>query len=238
MAASTVPGMDRERELPVLAPVARQTVQERVYQELRKALIYGSFAPGQVLGIQDLADRLGTSTMPVRDALSRLISEQALEAMANRSVRVPPIEPKRLDDLLQARIVIEGAALELAAPRIDANGFAALRASIRDYDQATARRGGVTIETELEANRAFHFRIYRASDSQVLLPIIESLWLQSGPVVRAAVLAFDPASAVSGPHYHEEIVTALEAGEVARARGALAADIGRAFDLLRGGSPS
>jgi DNA-binding GntR family transcriptional regulator len=208
-------------------------VQDRVYRELRSALIYGKFEPGQVLTILDLAASLETSTMPVRDALARLISEQALEALPNRSVRVPLISAERLDDLLQARTVIEGAAIERAAPRLKAADYAALREAIRDYDLAFApnRHGGV--EEKLEANRAFHLSLYRASGSAVLLPIIESLWLQSGPVVRAAVLAFDPDGAVAGSRYHLEIVDALEAGDVGAAKRALALDIGRAFDLLR-----
>jgi DNA-binding GntR family transcriptional regulator len=86
-----------------LAPVGRETVQDRVYGELRRALIGGLFAPGQVLTIRQLADALMTSTMPVREALGRLITEQALEALPNRQIRVPPITPDRLTDLLRAR---------------------------------------------------------------------------------------------------------------------------------------
>jgi DNA-binding GntR family transcriptional regulator len=72
-----------------LAPVGRETVQDRVYGELRRALIGGLFAPGQVLTIRQLSDALMTSTMPVREALGRLISEQALEALPSRQIRVP-----------------------------------------------------------------------------------------------------------------------------------------------------
>ena len=217
----------------VLAPITRETVHDRVTKELRRALIFGVFEPGQVLTILDLAARFQTSTMPVRDALSRLISEQALEAMPNRSVRVPLITAERLDDLLHARLVNEGAALELAAPRLNRADMDGLRASIRDYDRAIARRGRSHVEGELEANRAFHVRLYQASGSAVLMPIIDSLWLQSGPVVRAAVDAFDPGAQLSAPHFHIEILDALEQGDVAGARAALARDIRRAFDLLR-----
>ena len=83
-----------------LAPVGRETVQDRVYTELRRALIGGLFEPSQVLTIRGLADALATSTMPVREAVGRLITEKALEALPNRSVRVPPITLERMDDLL------------------------------------------------------------------------------------------------------------------------------------------
>jgi DNA-binding GntR family transcriptional regulator len=83
-----------------LVPVGRETVQDRVYSELRRALIGGLFEPSQVLTIRGLADALATSTMPVREAVGRLITEKALEALPNRSARVPPITPERMDDLL------------------------------------------------------------------------------------------------------------------------------------------
>ena len=74
-----------------ITPVARETLHDRVYAELRRSLIHGVFVTGQMLRIQDLAEKLQTSTMPVREALGRLVSEQALEALPNRTVRVPVI---------------------------------------------------------------------------------------------------------------------------------------------------
>ena len=217
-----------------LAPITRETVRERVYRELRKALIYGKFDPGQTLTIHELANSLETSTMPVRDALARLVSEQALEAMPNRSVRVPPVDASRINDLLRARVVVESSALELAAPHLTQDDFEVLRASNHDYSRAVAKRGRGAVEGALEANRRFHFHLYEASGSAVLLPIIESLWLQSGSLVRSAIIAFDSDSQVAAPHYHAQIVAALEAKDVGAALSALASDIGRAFDLLRG----
>jgi DNA-binding GntR family transcriptional regulator len=216
-----------------LAPVSRETVQERVYRELRQALIYGRFEPGQPLTLHELAASLQTSAMPVREALARLVSEQALETSANRSVRVPAIDRRRIDDLIQARRAIEGVVLEIAAPRLKAEDIAALRAANDDYAKIVWRRGRLSVDEALEANLAFHFRLYRACGSPVLMPIIESLWLQSGALVRTAVAAFKPDGALSAVHFHNQIVDALERGDVAGAKLALAEDIGRAFDLAR-----
>ena len=72
---------------PPFEPIDRMTLQERVYLALRKALILGRFAPGQALTVNELALRFETSPMPVREALARLVSEQALETSSNRSVR-------------------------------------------------------------------------------------------------------------------------------------------------------
>jgi DNA-binding GntR family transcriptional regulator len=184
-----------------------------------------------VLTIQELATTLATSTMPVREALSRLISEQGLEAMPNRSLRVPPVDPTRLEDLLQARIVIEGATLAMAATRLSSPDLDELELLVRRHDAQP--QAAAAIDLQLELNQAFHFRIYQASGSTVMIPIIESLWLQSGPYIRAAAMAFDPNSEISTSHFHAKIVGALRAKDVPAARAALASDIGRAFDLLR-----
>lgn len=219
--------------LPALEPVGRETVQDRVYAELRRALICGLFAPGQVLTIQALAASLATSTMPVREALGRLISEKALEALPNRSIRVPVVTGKRVDDLLHARILVEGEAIALATPRLKPHEIDHLKGLTAEWLEIKRLAKAERVERELELNRAFHFRIYRGAGSDVLIPIIESLWLQSGPYVRAAAVAFDDASRISSDHYHGEIIAALEQRDPDAARRALAADIGRAFDLLR-----
>lgn len=214
-----------------LAPVGRDTVQDRVYTELRRALIGGLFAPAQVLTIRQLADALVTSTMPVREALGRLITEQALEMLPNRQVRVPPVTMDRIADLLRARILIEGEAMALAAARMTPRLITALRAVMLDWQEMQA--DGTQVDREVTLNHAFHFEIYRACGSPVLLPMIESLWLQSGPFTRAAIYAFSEAGAHDAARYHHDIMHALEAGDGPAARVALVADISRPFAYLK-----
>jgi DNA-binding GntR family transcriptional regulator len=216
-----------------LAPVGRETVQDRVYTELRRALIGGLFEPSQVLTIRSLADALSTSTMPVREAVGRLITEKALEALPNRSVRVPPITLERMDDLLRTRILIEGEAIALAAPRMSARQIAVIEAMLTEWDEMRALKLKKDVDREVTLNQSFHFEIYRACGSAVLIPMIESLWLQSGPCIRVAIYAFSEAGEVDTAHYHRRIVTALAAKDGEAAREALVADISRPFAFLR-----
>jgi DNA-binding GntR family transcriptional regulator len=216
-----------------LAPVGRDTVQDRVYTELRRALIGGLFAPGQVLTIRQLADALMTSTMPVREALGRLITEQALEMMPNRSIRVPPVTMARIEDLLRARILIEGEAMALAAGRITAKQLGTLHAIMAEWEDLRLGGNPATVDNEATLNQGFHFEIYRACGSTVLLPMIESLWLQSGPFTRAAIFAFSEAGAHDAARFHHDILHALEAGDGPAARAALVADISRPFAYLK-----
>jgi DNA-binding GntR family transcriptional regulator len=216
-----------------LAPVGRETVQDRVYSELRRALISGVFAPGQVLTIRQLSDALMTSTMPVREALGRLISERALEALPNRSIRVPPITLDRIDDLLRARILIEGEAIALAAPRMTAQRIANLHAYMAEWQALRLDGDPATVDQEAALNQSFHFEIYNACGSPALIPMIESLWLQSGPCTRAAIFAFSEAGERDSARFHHNMIDALVAGKPQAAREALVADISRPFTFLR-----
>ena len=216
-----------------LAPVGRESVQDRVYTELRRALISGLFAPGQVVTIRQLSDALMTSTMPVRDALGRLISERALEALPNRSIRVPPMTLERIDDLLRTRILIEGEAIALAAPRMTAANIAILRGLMIEWQVLRLDGDPATVDQEAALNQAFHFEIYNACGSPVLIPMIESLWLQSGPCTRAAIFAFSEAGESDSAHFHLSMIEALAAGQAQAAREALVADISRPFAFLR-----
>ena len=121
--------------------------------------------------------------MPVREALGRLVSERALEALPNRSVRVPLITLERLDDLLRAP-PDRGRAGRLALPQLGAVDIADLRALTEAGEAAFARDDAGQAQAMSELNHAFHFAIYQAARSAVFLPIAESLWLQSGPYLR------------------------------------------------------
>ncbi len=206
-------------------------MQDRVYAELRRSLIHGLLDAGETLRIQELAESLQTSTMPVREALGRLVSEQALEALPSRSVRVPLITRERLDDLARARRLIEGQIVALALPNLGTADFERLRGLTVEYDgldgDGRARRAS-------ELNHDFHFHLYRAAGSAVLLPIVESLWLQSGPYVRAAAQLHDAAHDTPATRHHWALIEALERGDERASVKALTDDIARSFNLIRG----
>lgn len=216
-----------------LSPVGRETLHDRVYAELRRSLIHGMLDAGASLRIQDLAETLQTSTMPVREALGRLVSEQALESLPNRTVRVPVITRDKLDDLARARCLIEGELVALALPNLGAEDFAKLRDLTRECEAAFAGNEPDKPHLTSELNHAFHFYIYRAAGSAVLIPVVESLWLQSGPYVRAAAQIHDELRDMSGTHHHWALIEALERGDKAQAVKALRNDITRSFNLVR-----
>jgi DNA-binding GntR family transcriptional regulator len=213
-----------------LARIARETVQERVYCALRDQLMRGGFEPGQKLKIAELAQAFGTSAMPVREALNRLTVERALETLPSRTVCVPALAKDALQDLRETRFAIEGLAISRAASNMTAECLATLERLIVAQSETDTEH---VSEESAQQNRAFHFTIYRQSGSTVLLPIIESLWLQFGPYLREASERFDGGDG-RGTNFHVEMVEALARGDGTAARAALEADIGRAFDLVMG----
>ncbi|MFV0383592.1 GntR family transcriptional regulator [Paracoccus sp. (in: a-proteobacteria)] len=221
---TTVPGLGR---------VGRSSLQQRVYEELATSLMHGAFAAGQVLRMQALANTLGVSVMPVREALARLVSERALEVMPNRSTRVPLITAPRLEDLARARRLIEGELVRRAIPNLGADIFALLRQQTHACEAAFARQGEAQPTETSVLNHEFHFTIYRAATSDVLLPIVRSLWMQSGPYVRSSAIIYGRNPSLTAMRHHWALIGALEAGDAVAAIAALHADITQSFDLIR-----
>jgi DNA-binding GntR family transcriptional regulator len=192
------------------------TLQERVYLEMRDALSQGRFAPGSALTLRSLAAALGTSPMPVREAIQRLVAEKALEQMPNRTIRVPTLTAEVFDELIRIRMVVEGFAAQRAAQRSTPELCARLRAMNAGFRDAIA--AGDSSAT-MEKYRIFRLEICRAADADMLLQTIESLRLRLGPVVSSA-RNLPGANAMFSRFVdiHERIVDALEQRDSARAR--------------------
>ncbi|MGH6880978.1 MAG: GntR family transcriptional regulator, partial [Hypericibacter sp.] len=164
--------------------------------------------------------------MPIREALRRLVAEQALENNPNRGVEVPAMTPGRLMDLKRVRCEIEGKAAEWAASAITAAELERLEA-VQARMSAMAQKG--IARAYLDTNLEFHFTIYKAAKSPLLIPIIESLWMQAGPCLNAMR---STSTLGLGLDHHEDMVAALRRGDGKKARDALQRDISEAADII------
>ncbi|AYR20739.1 GntR family transcriptional regulator [Alcaligenes faecalis] len=214
--------------LEAFQPIVRQSVNEAVYQALRNKLMHGEYRAGQVLGIQYLADALGTSTMPVREALRRLVAQQGLEPLPNGTTRVPLITKACLSDIRRARVLIEGTVTEWAGPLLTSSVLDQLEQLAQEITQE--RRTPKGVASSLEKNRIFHFTIYAAAQSPVMLAMIESLWLQSGAYLRETRELLHNED--SSDQLHESAVIALRNGNFAQARQYIQEDVSWVFDRL------
>ncbi|WP_332719879.1 GntR family transcriptional regulator [Pelagibacterium mangrovi] len=196
----------------------RGKLQDQVLARLRYGIMSGLFVPGQIMSLRKLAERLGTSPMPVRESLSRLVAANALEELPNRSVRVPILTAESLTELFEVRCMIEGMATRLAATNVTQELIGDLQL-INDAVKAAHERGQMA--EVLSANQEFHFKLYRHAGSHILLPIIESLWLRCGPTMYFSLNApslWDTAA-------HIDIIAALQRNDSSRAQAAMIDDI-------------
>lgn len=195
-------------------------LQEQLYLNIREGLLAGRFQAGERLKIRDLAAQWGTSPMPVRAALQRLVAEGALEGEPQRSVRVPAMTRERYENIFQVRLPLEGLAVELATPRLQASDLAALRDCVARMDRAIEQR---QVQDYLSANSQFHLHLYGACGNPVLLRSIESLWLQIGPFFNRLFTDADLSLRLND--FHEDAFAALEAGDAKGARQAMEQDL-------------
>lgn len=205
--------------LPALRRRVGETVGEFVHRRLRHAIMTGRFPPGVAVTIRGLAALLGTSAMPVREAMRRLATERALDLMDNRRARVPDMHPARFAELIEARVLLEVAAARRALPHLVPARLAELRRLDQAVDEAFARGD---VERTIETNLAFHRRLYTLTPDDALTPLIESIWLQIGPFMRAALRE---AALYYRVDRHAEALAALQANDAAGLAAAIEADI-------------
>ena len=229
--------MNLPAALHLVEPLDRQTLGERAYAQLADLLISGRLAPGEKLSLRTAADVLGVSIMPVREAVSRLVADRALEVAPNRAVRVPVMSAEQFRDLTKVRIAIEGHAAAQAALHRDSSDLVSI-ARAEEVMRSESQQPVPDLPRAVEFNKTFHFAVYEAAHSPILVEIIRALWLKAGPVINLDLRA-NPERLGKGDaiRFHADVRKAIAAGDEAAARAGVAADISGAAQVIlsRGG---
>jgi DNA-binding GntR family transcriptional regulator len=208
------------------AEMASGRLHDAIYANLRQALVMGDLVPGQRFSMRALADRFQTSLIPVRDALKRLVAERGLVMLPNRTVSVPLMTRATFQELLQVRLSLESMLARRGAEAIGRRETEAL-AEVNDVMQAAVGTGDV--KQYLSANYRFHFGLYAAADSHVILPIVESLWMQIGPFLNAV---FTNGGTKGARDNHAEVLQALRRRDSIAAGNAVMKDLADAADVI------
>jgi DNA-binding GntR family transcriptional regulator len=216
-----------QHAMPALEVVAHETMAGKVYQQLREAIMSGRFAPGQALSLRGVAEAVGSSTMPVRGALTRLQAEGALVDGPGRALMVPPMTFDLIEELRDVRIALEGCVAERAASRMTDAHLAAVQ---QIYDSMRAHVETGDAAAYLRANFAFHTSIYTHGASDITLATIQNMWMRIGPFLN--MVAPDIPHMRRSMAAHRRIVDALWRRDGAEARAGIAQDIGDAADDL------
>jgi DNA-binding GntR family transcriptional regulator len=204
-----------------LKPIKKENLSVRVYNEIRNALINGQYEPGDRLIIGELAQELGVSITPVREAIFRLISEQGLEMQAATAVYVPYVNSEKLWEIQQIRFHLEGMAAAEAARKITRKQLDNLIALQRDFIAHTASDP----KRASYLNRKFHFAILEASRMPTLQNTVEAFWVVTGPILKIFHVKTAGLDYASEQHHHEAVLAALEARDPEAAARAIQDDL-------------
>ncbi|MDI6029057.1 GntR family transcriptional regulator [Corticibacterium sp. UT-5YL-CI-8] len=192
--------------MKTLHDIQTTSLSSQIYLHLRRQLMSARFQPGQRLKIRELAQSLGTSETPVREALIQLVKDGALEMKPGYYIRVRRLDLKEYIELRDIRFLMEPYAARKAIPHID---DAFLQSLSETHDKLIDAERSKDYSNALQYNYDFHFAVYRKSDMPQLIEILERLWIQVGPLLTLLYPHGHPT--YDGVHQHLNIIEALEA---------------------------
>jgi DNA-binding GntR family transcriptional regulator len=149
------------------------TTTQHALDELRRAIVAGRYRPGQRVGQEEIADSLGVSLAPVREALRALEQEGQVVYRPRRGYFLTELRVEDLQEIYALRALLEERAVRHALPTLDDDALERIELAARDC-AATAERGDVA--AELEANRRFHFGMLESPDQTHTMRLIRLLW--------------------------------------------------------------
>ena len=185
-----------------------QSVVDHVYTALRERILSGDLPRAAKLHQATLADELGVSRTPLREALRRLAAEGLVNFSPNRGARVSELDFGDMRHAWAARVALEPGAARLAAERRDPDGIAAMRDAIAAQRGADGDRG-----LSFSANRTFHLALAAASGNPHLTRFAEMLWVPRIGVPIYQAQAAEPAGPSAWADEHEGIADAIERGD-------------------------
>jgi DNA-binding GntR family transcriptional regulator len=215
-------GFPGSAELP-LRPV---TKTDLAYVQIRQKILEGELAPETSLDQEALADWLGLSTTPVREALRRLESERLVVSRAHRDTLVAPLSLDTVEEVYAVRLSLDPLAAALAAAQADT--------------EQRERMLGVSLENPgrddpvsmVYFNRHVHRSIYAASGNTVLIEILDSLWDLSDRY--RLIVSKDTTATEAAQEEHAAIVSAVAGGQPDLAAELMREHLARSLEQIRG----
>lgn len=147
-------------------------LRDVVYNTLRNAILRGELKPGERLMEMHLANRLGVSRTPIREAIRMLEQEGLAVTVPRRGAQVAKMTEKDLQDVLEIRDAMDELAVKMACQRMTGEMLQELKETMRDFEVAAETKD---VRQIVEADEAFHNVIYRMADNPKLEMIVQNL---------------------------------------------------------------
>ncbi len=207
---------------------------ESAYEKLRGQILSGERVHGERLTEVEVAEELGISRTPVREALRRLAAEGLVDVSLNRGASVARWGSADLQEIFDLRTILESDAAKRATTRAGSEVIAVLDELCQKMEEIFANLDGISsLRSLAELNRRFHSTIIEAADSPRLSSIIDSL--THVPVVMQTFTQYSPHALARSLQHHREIVDAMRARDASWAESVMRAHIIAArYEVLGG----
>lgn len=209
--------------------IADPTAHEKLYRSLRGRIMVGELPPGKPLTLRGLAHDYHMSMTPAREAVRRLVAEGALSLSSSGRVTTPALSDDRIEELASLRALIEPELASRALPRAHfalIDRLATMNSRIAD---AVERHDAVGY---IRCNLEFHRMLYLRAQAPAMLAMLETVWLQLGPTMRAL---YGRVKRNEPPRHHRMILAALRVGDEPALRLAVRADVTHGLRHLTAG---
>ncbi|MGO1053109.1 GntR family transcriptional regulator [Crossiella sp. CA198] len=194
-----------------ISRVDRSLLRDRALTAIRRAIVVGDLPPGSPVRDVDLAERLGLSRTPVREALARLTDEGLIESKPHSYTRVTAVDPVVVRDAQVVVQAMQAVATRLAVPRFGPAELSAMRAANERFTAALAAGdplGALTADEEFHAVAVSTCgNVAVAATIERYLPVLQ----------RVVLLRFDSLAGRDSVRMHEQIIRACAAAEAGRA---------------------
>lgn len=210
---------------PALSP---GTTAQHALEQLRRAIVARELRPGERLVQDELADSMGVSIAPVREALRVLEQEGQVTYQPRRGYFVTELHAQELQEIYELRELLEGRAARRALPSHGEEALQRIESAAQEC-AAAAERGDVA--GELEANRRFHFAVLEAPGQEHTMRVIRLLW--DATEAYRAIYYNSPAERTAAVRAHDRILDAIRRGDADALVAQLDAHRGRALEVLK-----
>jgi DNA-binding GntR family transcriptional regulator len=197
--------------MKAIRPVPRTLLRDRAYAAIRDAIVAGEIEPGAVVRDAELAELLGLSRAPVREAFSRLVDEGLLESKPQSYTRVTPLVAADVRDAAAVVGALHELVTRVAVPRLGAADIAAMRAANERFAAAV---GAGDVDAALRADDELHDVLVRVSGNRAAAATVA----RYTPLIRRLERQrFGEGGSCRSAGLHERLIEACAAGDVAEA---------------------
>ncbi|MFY0543579.1 GntR family transcriptional regulator [Brevibacillus sp. H7] len=187
----------------------RSTLLERVVSRLREAILKREFKPGERLVQEELAEAMGVSRMPIREALRQLEKEGLVTLEPHKGAIVTPVTADDIEEIYHLRATLEAMAVERSLPHLTAEDKRTLRQLADDMEQAAAKHD---VEEFIQKNAEFHHMMRKGCRWRRAQMILEMLWHGFPPHTPGML----PGQMERSLAEHKEMLQLIEKGDASQ----------------------